>query len=119
MPQIVTGVAGLRGGDRRGFSLIEVIVSLLVTVIAVMGLAYFFGSGRALINHCEVARVACGIAQQRLELLARLPPTSDDLTVGMHQDTVVAFTYKGAQVGSQRWTVAWFDDPVEDRKSVV
>ena len=100
-------------GNSRGFSLIEVVVSSVVTIIAVMGLAHLFGIGRALINHDEVARAADGVAQQRFELLARLSPSSGDLVVGTHQDTVTAFTFQGVKVGTQTWTVAWFDDPLD------
>src|SRR5436309_7521639 len=70
-------------GAPGGFTLIEMVVSILITLITVVGLAHLFGSGRALINHYEVARAAGSAAQQRLEVLARTG-TSADLSIGSH-----------------------------------
>lgn len=99
-------------GALDGFSLVEMIVSILITVIAVVGLAHLFGTGRALINHYEVARAACGVAQQRLELLGRTG-TSADLTIGIHPGTPNPFVYGNATIGTESWTVTWYDDPVD------
>jgi len=99
-----------RGAD--GFSLIEVLVSILITVISVVGLASLFGNGRALINHYEVARAANGVAQQRFELLGRTG-TSGDLSIGSHPSTPNPFVYGGATIGTESWTVAWYDDPID------
>ena len=98
--------------EPRGFSLIEVMVGLLIMIIAVVGLARLFGGGRALINHYEVARVAYGIAQQRLELLGGAG-TSSDLSIGTHPSTPNSFVYRGATIGTESWTVAWYDDPID------
>ena len=85
---------------------------MVITVITVVGLAHFFGSGRALINHYEVARAAYAVAEQRLELLARTQ-TPGDLTVGTHPDTLNPFVYEGAIMGTESWSVVWFDDPLD------
>jgi len=95
-----------------GFSLVEVLVGIVVTGITVVGLAHLFGNGRALINHYEVARAAYGVAQQRFELLGRTG-TSADLSVGSHPSTPNAFAYGGATIGTESWTVAWYDDPID------
>ena len=110
-------VVGDRGhrtprGGARGFSLIEVLVGLLITVIAVVGLTGLFGSGRALIDHYEVARAATWVAQQRLELLGGVG-TSSDLSIGTHPSTANAFVYRTVAIGTESWTVAWYDDPID------
>jgi len=95
-----------------GFSLVEVMVGIIVTSITIVGLAHLFGNGRALINHYEVARAACGVAQQRFELLGRTG-TSSDLSIGSHPSTPNSFGYGGATIGTESWTVAWYDDPID------
>src|SRR5262249_53341692 len=112
-PRIAWGQASRRIRlDQRGISLIESVVALVIVVITVVGLAHLFGSGRAIINHYEVARAAYAAAQQRLELLTRTA-TSSDLSVGAHPDTLNPFAYQGVRVGSEGWTVTWYDDPVD------
>jgi hypothetical protein len=91
---------------------LEVLASLVITVIAVVGLASLFGNGRALINHYEVARAAYGVAQQRLELLGAAG-TASDLSIGTHPGTPNAFVYGGATIGTESWTVTWYDDPID------
>ena len=95
-----------------GFSLIEVLVGLVITVIAVVGLAHLFGNGRGLIDHYEVARAATGAVQQRFDLL-RGAGTASDLSVGSHPSTPNPWAYEGATIGTERWTVAWYDDPID------
>ena len=99
-------------GAPGGFTLIEMVVSILITLITVVGLAHLFGSGRALINHYEVARAAGSAAQQRLEVLARTG-TSADLSIGSHPSTPNAFAYGGGVIGTESWTATWYDDPVD------
>ncbi len=99
-------------GESGGFSLVEVLVGIIVTSITIVGLAHLFGNGRALINHYEVARAAYGVAQQRFELLGRTG-TSADLSIGLHPGTPNSFAYGGANLGTESWSVAWYDDPID------
>jgi Tfp pilus assembly protein PilV len=94
-----------RSPDERGFSLMEAIVGTVIATIAVTGLAYSFGTGRALIHRYEVGRAALGAAQARMEWLSTLPLAS-------LSDSSVAFVYRGATLGSEAWTVTPFDDPL-------
>jgi Tfp pilus assembly protein PilV len=92
-----------------GFSLMEAIVATVIATVAVVGLAYTFGQGRALINRFEMARAALGVAQQRLELLHVEPRTSDAFsTDSLH---VRPFVHAGRQAGFEEWAVSWYDDP--------
>ena len=94
---------------QSGFTLVEAIVATTIATIAVVGLAYSFGTGRALVNRYEVARVALGAAQRRAERLSILAPGSADLTLGAHGpfDVVV----DGRTLCHEAWTVTAYDDP--------
>jgi type II secretory pathway pseudopilin PulG len=97
--------------DRQaGFSLVEALVALTIATIAVVGLAYNFGNGRALVNRYETARLALGAAQRRMEMLAVLPAAAPEFTFGVHGplDVVV----DGQTRCRESWAVAKFDDPI-------
>ena len=99
--------------DDRGFSLTEVLIAMVVAVIAVLGLAHTFGSGRALITSYETARAASALVEGRVEALASLAarsPLDPALTVGTHGPTSVALS--NDQTGSESWLVQWVDDPI-------
>lgn len=93
-----------------GFSLIEAVVATAIAVISVLGLAYTFGIGRAMVNRYELARAALGVAQDRLELCTALPLTSDSLVVG-YPSPLFPFVYQGSNVGNYSWRVTGFDHP--------
>jgi hypothetical protein len=96
--------------DAQGFSLMEAIVATVIAVLAAIGLAYSFGVGRGNINRLEVARVADGRAQARMEFLGVLaqtrPGLGDSLTqVGVHPNPVLPFIANGDTIGSEYWRV--------------
>jgi type II secretory pathway pseudopilin PulG len=95
---------------QAGFSLVEALVALTIAVIAVVGLAYNFGNGRALVNRYETARLALGAAQRRMEMLAVLPPAAPEFNLGIHGPTGVVVG--GQTLCQETWTVARFDDPI-------
>ena len=68
----------------RGVGLMEVIVATIVAVVAILALAYTFGTGRGLVNRYEAARVALAAAQRRMEMLSAGPAGSADLQLGQH-----------------------------------
>jgi len=103
-----SGQAPTRG--ESGFTLMEVIIALVITVIAVMGLAYSFSTGRTLIDRFAYSRAALGAAQGRMEGLSMLSPGDTALTVGTHMSS---FILNGQVIGTQRWTVTWVDDPID------
>jgi type II secretory pathway pseudopilin PulG len=91
-----------------GFSLIEAIVATVIAVIAVLGLAYTFGIGRATIGRYEAARAADAQAQGSMEalgLLAETSPTSDSLEVGFVLSPPDTFSFHGAPIGRAYWRV--------------
>jgi prepilin-type N-terminal cleavage/methylation domain-containing protein len=106
-----SGADGTVPRDERGFSLIEVIVASVIAVIAVVGLAHSFAMGRALVDQHESGRDALGIAQQRLEILANLAPSSPDLTIGNHNGGSIAIN--DVMTGTEQWNVVWVDDPAD------
>lgn len=98
-------------GAERGFSLIEVIVATVIAALAVIGLAHTFGLGRTFIQRFEVARVALGEVQLRLETLATRPSSDPDLAPGYHGP--LPFVVHGVTVGEEGWNVVWVDDPAD------
>jgi prepilin-type N-terminal cleavage/methylation domain-containing protein len=99
----------------KGFSLLEVLVAMVIAVIAVVGLAYSFGTGRGLIDRYATARDALAAAEQRLERLAFLSnqnPNHPDLSAGTHGP--LARPLNGTRSGQESWTVVWVDDPVDN-----
>ena len=89
----------------------EVLTAVVIATLAVVGLAYSFGLGRSFIDRFEVARAALGVVEGRMDSLTTIPPTSTDLTIGLHPTTPLPFVYEGQAMGTESWSVAWFDDP--------
>ncbi len=88
----------------------EAIVASVIAVLAILGLAFSFGQGRALVFRYEIARSALGVAQSRMEFLTTLPRSSDSLRVGFGSSPV-PFVYEGQTAGSESWRVTAHDDP--------
>lgn len=88
----------------------EVIVATIIATVAVLGLAYTFGMGRAFINRFETARAAVGAANARMETLGVLSGGSPDLAMGDHSEP---FVLDGVTIGETRWTVSAYDDPAD------
>jgi len=88
----------------------EVIVATLIATLTITALAYTFGTGRGLIDRYEIARVALGRAQGRIERLSVLPTSNADLSPGMHGPQ--PFVVNGTTLGNEAWRVDPMDDPV-------
>ena len=100
--------------DERGFSLVEVLVAGVVAVVAVMGLAYSFSTGRGLIDRYAAARDALAAAEQRMDRLSVLglkSPGDPDLMPGLHGP--FPRPLDGNSTGTEEWTVTWVDDPAD------
>lgn len=97
--------------DQRGVGLVEIVVATVIAVIAVVALAYAFGTGRGLVDRYAAARVALGAAQRRMEVLATLAPSSPDLQIGAHGPIDVVL--EGRSVARESWQVAGWDDPAD------
>ena len=100
---------GLLHGE-RGVGLMEVIVATVVATLAILALAYSFGTGRGLINRFEVARMALAAAQSRMEWLATQPTYAPELAIGSHGPKAVVVD--GRNVAQETWNVAAYDDPI-------
>jgi hypothetical protein len=84
-------------------------VALVIAVLAVMGMAQTFGTGRALINRFEVSRAALAATQERLEYFKTLPSNAPEFSTTTPHS--IPFMHRGTPVGTVRWTVGWYDDP--------
>ena len=83
---------------------------MTIATIAVVGLAYNFGTGRALVNRYETARIALGAAQRRLEMLGVLQSSDPDLSIATHGPFDVQLD--GRTICHETWTVEGYDDPI-------
>ena len=88
----------------------EALTAATVAVIAVMGLAYSFGVGRALVNRYEIARAALAEAQNQLEALTQVAPNDPVLALG-YVAPQTPFRYEGVELGTQDWRVMAYDEP--------
>ncbi len=97
-----------------GFSLMEAIVATVISVIAVLGLAYSFGLGRGFINRYEAARIADGLAAGAMDSLSL---AGTDLTLGgPRPNPAIPLVYNGVAIGTVNWVVSAPDpaNPVKD-----
>jgi hypothetical protein len=100
--------------SERGVGLMEVIVATIVAVIAILALAYTFGTGRGLVDRYAAARVALAAAQGRMETLGASPAGSPDLRLGQHPAAGTnPVQVDGATVAFESWTVVAYDDPAD------
>jgi hypothetical protein len=97
------------GSDQRGFSVLEVVAGTVISVLAIVGLAYSFGLGRGLLDRHGVARAALGTAQRRMEILSTRPASA--LVPG--SDSTRVFYFSGVAVGVEHWSVEWVDEPAD------
>lgn len=95
----------------RGLGLVEVIVATVIATLAVLALAYSFGTGRALVDRYALARVALAAGQRRLETLATLPVTAPELALDSHHEAEVRVD--GRTVAREAWDVKGWDDPAD------
>ena len=73
-------------GNERGFSLIEIMISMLLVTTGLLTIAHSMGKGiEANYRTREEAQVMA-YAQQQIERLQALPLTHADLTAGTHAD---------------------------------
>ncbi|TMQ70267.1 MAG: hypothetical protein E6K80_09035 [Candidatus Eisenbacteria bacterium] len=103
------------GPAEAGFTLIEALVASLIAVIAVMGLAFTFSAGRGMIDRYATARDALAATEQRMERLSILSlkdAGNADLAPGTHGP--LPRPLNGNMSGTERWTVTWIDDPVDN-----
>jgi type II secretory pathway pseudopilin PulG len=103
-------------GAERGFSLIEAIVATVIATIAVLGLAYSFGQGRALISRYEISRAALAAAQEEMETLAATASSDSTLAVGPGGTPGLhgrPFVVGGQTFGVIQWSVSPFDDAAD------
>lgn len=89
----------------------EILVATVIAVVAVIALAYMFGTGRGLVDHYAAARLALGAAHRRMELLGTLPASDPQLQIGYAntQDVVL----EGRTAAWETWRVVGVHDPAD------
>jgi hypothetical protein len=98
----------------RGVGLIEVMVATIIATLAIIALAWSFGTGRALVNRFEVARMALAAAQRRMELLEAAPYDSPDLALGPGYSSTTHGPRDVLVDGSAACQESWQVVPVHD-----
>jgi hypothetical protein len=95
----------------RGVGLMEIIVATVIAVIAILALAYTFGTGSGLVGRYAGARVGLAAAQRRLEILSTLPASAPELQ--LHSVHLNDIQLEGGTVARETWTVNAWDDPAD------
>ena len=83
----------------------EAIIATVITVIAVLAMAYSFSLGRSFINAFEVRRVADARAQGCMEWLSSLHSNDPNLSAGTHPGVPQPFVVNRVTIGGVRWRV--------------
>jgi hypothetical protein len=91
--------------------MMEVIAAIVVAVVAILGLAYSFGTGRALIDRYARSRAALAAGEGQMEMLSVLAASDTALSIGASHTR--DFVVDGQVVGIQEWNVVWVDDPID------
>lgn len=89
--------------DRRGFTLIEVLVSLTLVTILVAGAAELISLSLLLKKRADAHAGAARLAAEKLEGLRSLPFDDDGLRAGANTETVAAAAGEGAYV--REWVI--------------
>ncbi len=100
-------------GSSRGIGLVEIMVATVIAVVAVVALAYTFGTGDGLVDRYAAARQALAAAQRRIEILGALPPSDPAVQLGSTHQAEVQID--GATVARETWSVEGWDDPADGR----
>jgi prepilin-type N-terminal cleavage/methylation domain-containing protein len=72
--------------DRRGFTLVEMMIALVLFGLGMMALAQALPNGLSVRDKARRMSVATSMAQEEVERLRDLPWTHADLDAGVHQD---------------------------------
>jgi Tfp pilus assembly protein PilV len=73
--------------DERGFSLAEIMISMLLMMTGLLAMAHTMGKGIHANYRSTQEAQAMAYAQQKVEVLQTLAYTHADLTAGTHTDT--------------------------------
>jgi prepilin-type N-terminal cleavage/methylation domain-containing protein len=74
-----------RGTDRRGFTIVEVIVAIMILAIGVLGLAATSGVVTRQLGRGNLQTIASTVAQSRFDSLASVPCAGLAPTAGVNQ----------------------------------
>jgi prepilin-type N-terminal cleavage/methylation domain-containing protein len=99
--------------DRRGFTLIEVLVSLTLVAILVAGAAELICLSLLLKRKADAQAGAARLVTEKLEGLRSLPFDDDGLRAGANMETVAAAAGEGAYF--REWVI---DDLSADTKRI-
>ncbi|MBU1355975.1 MAG: prepilin-type N-terminal cleavage/methylation domain-containing protein [Candidatus Edwardsbacteria bacterium] len=78
--------------NKHGMSLVELMVSITILSITLLGIAALFPRGMGHTTQSRLLTQATNLAMEKSEEFERMPATHADLTLGAHQETVDGFT---------------------------
>lgn len=96
----------VRSRGERGFSLVELLVATLVTVVCLVGVAVMILYGTRLGASARDASVTSSLAKARLERLRVLPRTAAERQAGGSLTSDVAGHFERQGRFTSRWVVA-------------
>jgi prepilin-type N-terminal cleavage/methylation domain-containing protein len=105
--------AARRFKDRRGFTLVEMMIALVLFGVGMMALAQVLPNGLSVRDKARRMSVATSMAQEEIERLRDLPYNHADLAAGTHSDPDNPIE----NAFNRSWQVQT-DTPVTDMKRV-
>jgi len=78
--------------NKHGVSLVELMVSITILSIVLLGIAAIFPRGMIHTTQSRMLSQATNLALEKSEEFERMPSTHADLVLGTHQETVSGFT---------------------------
>ena len=112
-PRRLASVATRRASDRRGFTLVEMMIALVLFGVGMMALAQVLPNGLSVRDKARRMSVATSMAQEEVERLRNLPFNHADLAPGNHSDPD-----NPVENAFQRTWVVQDDTPVPDMKRI-
>lgn len=77
--------------DKKGFTLVELIISVTMLAIILLGIGTLFPKGMGFSTQSRMMSKATSLVQAKAEEMERLATTHADLTAGTHTETVEEF----------------------------
>ncbi len=104
---------------RRGFSVVELMVALVVLGLGILGLANLFPLGSSTQMRDRLRTSAADLAQQKMEQLRLLVWSDANLTAGTHPNTAETLVLGDEGTFQRSWIVTTGTGTFADMKRVV
>ena len=108
--------------NQRGLSLLEAVVSIVILLTVIMGVAFLFSTGKGNVDRLSWRRAALTQAQLRLEQLLHNPAAADTTASASNPfnqrvHNGAALKLDGVRSASEYWYIWYEDDAVDSLKT--